>query len=105
LTSSGTPTGIGCSVGQFDPTNTVAAAQITVFFQACAAADFPGSQPNTARAWIAGQVADLLSDLRTMSGLMLAQCATPTFGTGLYDLEASTRGETILLQIGGATTT
>lgn len=103
MTPSGAPTSVVCSVGRFDPADTVAAKQIAAFFQACAAADFPGSRPDNARAWITGQITDLLADLRTMSGLMLAQCATPTFGTGLYDLEASTRGETILLQIGGAT--
>lgn len=102
-TPSGVPTTVICSAGGFDPADSAARTQIAAFFEACAAADFPGSRPDAARAWITGQIADLLADLRTMSGLMLAQCATPTFGTGLYDLDASTRGETIQLQIGGAT--
>jgi hypothetical protein len=106
-TASNVPTTVICEVHKFNPADAAAATQITAFFQACAAADFPGSKPSTAQAWITGQIADLLADLKTMPVPGNAQSPTPAFGTGLYDLLAynayNSRQETIHLQIGGAT--
>lgn len=87
-TSTGRPTMIQCSATGFDPKDVVADAQVLTDMTLCATADFPGSDGAAAAPWVTKQVGYILKDLTTMTTGQHLECATPSFGTGVYLMAA-----------------
>jgi len=88
LDASGSANELNCAAQGFDPADRSAAADVSALLTLCAKADFPGSAPAAASAWAARQAAPLLAKLRTMTQGQTARSASPTFGAGVYTIEA-----------------
>ena len=94
-----------CAVQGFDPSSAAARALVLKVLLQCAAADFPGSQPSKAEAWIRSQSTVILGDLPEMRDGEVVRGATPVFGGGVYWLGAQNDGQPgwqVLLNVYGS---
>lgn len=77
-----------CTAGGFDPSSAAARSMVLKDLLLCAAADFPGSDPSEAEAWVRSQSTAIFDDLPRMNEAQIVRGATPIFGGGVYWLGA-----------------
>jgi hypothetical protein len=95
-------TNFQCTAQGFDPGHEQVAQQVARLFALCASAAFPGAQPAVAERWVSQQESLVLADLRSYPHAAEIMSATPSFGTGIYWVEANYQvpyGDTVQLGV------